>query len=82
MPAPFPAEAPDDEKPASLREGFTALAGASPESLGARSRVEAAPFDRSLFHRRTDDERQRARVELGLVGPTVVAAGRLVPIKG
>ena len=67
---------------ASLREGFTALAGASPESLGARSRVEAAPFDRSLFRRRTDGERQRARVELGLVGPTVLAAGRLVPIKG
>jgi len=67
---------------ASLRDGFSALAGASPESLGARSRVEAAPFDRSLFHVSTDGERQCARAELGLVGPTVLAAGRLVPIKG
>jgi glycosyltransferase involved in cell wall biosynthesis len=67
---------------ASLREEFAALVGASPESLGARCRIEAAPFDTSLFRRHGDDERQRLRLSLGLSRPTLVGAGRLVPIKG
>jgi glycosyltransferase involved in cell wall biosynthesis len=67
---------------ASLREEFAALVGASPESLGARCRIEAAPFDTSLFRRHTDDERQRLRSALGFSRPTLVGAGRLVPIKG
>jgi teichuronic acid biosynthesis glycosyltransferase TuaC len=65
-----------------LLEKFSALAGASPESLGASLRIEAAPFDRLLFSRRTDGERRQARAQLGLAGPMVLAAGRLVPIKG
>ena len=67
---------------ASLCERFSALAGASPESLGARCRIEVAPFDGSLFYRRTDEEERQARAQLGWAGPTVLAAGRLVPIKG
>ena len=67
---------------AQLCERFTALVGAPIESFGARSRVEAAPFDRALFRRGTAVEREQARAELGLVGATVLAAGRLQPIKG
>jgi glycosyltransferase involved in cell wall biosynthesis len=67
---------------ASLREQFAALVGASPESLGARCRIEAAPFDISLFRRHTNHERQRLRSSLGFSRPTLVGAGRLVPIKG
>jgi glycosyltransferase involved in cell wall biosynthesis len=67
---------------ASLREELTALAGSSPESLGARCRVEAAPFDRSIFHQRSEGERRQAREQLGCDRPTLLAAGRLVPIKG
>jgi glycosyltransferase involved in cell wall biosynthesis len=44
--------------------------------------VEAAPFDRSLFYARSADERIRLRQRLRLTRPTVLAAGRLVPIKG
>jgi glycosyltransferase involved in cell wall biosynthesis len=68
---------------ASLREEFAVLLGASPESLGARCRTEAAPFDTSIFRPpHTDDERQRLRKALGFTRPTIVGAGRLVPIKG
>lgn len=67
---------------AGLRDGFSVLAGATPESLGAASRVEAAPFDRSLFFPRTDEDRQKARAQLGFDRPTVLGAGRLVSIKG
>jgi glycosyltransferase involved in cell wall biosynthesis len=65
-----------------LRERFTALAGASVESFGARCRVEAAPFDPSRFRRRTSAEREQARRELGLGGAMLLGAGRLQPIKG
>lgn len=67
---------------AQLRDEFAELVQVPPESLGARCRVEAAPFDRSLFYPRPADERQRLRALLGFVRPTVLAAGRLVPIKG
>ena len=67
---------------AALRDGFSVLAGATPEALGATSRVEAAPFDRTLFFRPTEEERRAARAELGFDRPTLLAAGRLVPIKG
>jgi glycosyltransferase involved in cell wall biosynthesis len=67
---------------ASLREGFSALVGCNPESLGARCLVEPAPFDASLFQRRSQEERRRLRATLGLHPPTVLAAGRLVPVKG
>jgi teichuronic acid biosynthesis glycosyltransferase TuaC len=65
-----------------LERRFRNLAEASPEALGARCRVEAAPFDRSLFRPRSASERRQARAQLGLLGPTVLAAGRLQPIKG
>jgi glycosyltransferase involved in cell wall biosynthesis len=67
---------------AHLRDGFAKLTGQAPEALGARCRIEPAPFDRSLFLRRDADERTRLRAALGLSRPTVLAAGRLVPIKG
>ena len=67
---------------AALRDGFCALAGATPASLGAASRVEAAPFDKSLFYRASAEERLQARAQLGFDRTTLLAAGRLVPIKG
>lgn len=66
----------------SLRDRFSALLGRAPEALGAHCLVQAAPFDTSVFHRRSDEERRCLRVALGLHCPTVLAAGRLVPIKG
>jgi len=65
-----------------LRDAFASLAGQPPESLGARTFVEAAPFDRSLFFARDCEERARLRARFGVLRPTVLAAGRLVPIKG
>ncbi len=67
---------------ASLCDGFSALLGCAPEALGARCLVEPAPFDASLFRQRSREERQRLRAGLGFHPPTVLAAGRLVPIKG
>ena len=67
---------------ADLHRRFVALVGTSPEALGARCRVEAAPFDASLFRMRGSEERRRLRQALGLGSPTVLAVGRLVPIKG
>jgi len=67
---------------AHLQNEFEALLGAPPESLGARCKVEAAPFARWLFHARPSEERARLRTRLGFTRPTVLAAGRLVPIKG
>lgn len=67
---------------ASLRRRFTALAGSEPELLGAHCLVEAAPFDRTLFHPRSPDEKARLRALHGFASTTVLAAGRLVPIKG
>jgi teichuronic acid biosynthesis glycosyltransferase TuaC len=66
----------------SLRATFCQVLGASPESLGARCLVEAAPFDPSLFRRFTAEERGRARAQLGCELHPLLAAGRLVPIKG
>ena len=66
----------------SLRERFAALAGASPEALGARSQVEPAPFDQTLFGPASDEERRQAKRALVGDRPLVLAAGRLVPIKG
>jgi glycosyltransferase involved in cell wall biosynthesis len=67
---------------AHLRDGFASLVGQAPESLGARCRVEAAPINRSLFFSRRPDQRERLRASLGFCRPTVLGAGRLVPIKG
>ncbi|MGD0838657.1 MAG: glycosyltransferase [Polyangia bacterium] len=64
-----------------LQESFTDLIGGRPEALGARCRVRAAPFDTTIFHRRPLD-RPLLRARLGFARPTVLAAGRLVPIKG
>lgn len=65
-----------------LRNDMEELLGRTPESLGASCTVEAAPFDRSSFHDRPSDERTRLRRRLGFSRPTVLCAGRLVPIKG
>ncbi len=67
---------------ASLCDGFSALLGCAPEGLGARCLVEPAPFDASLFDQRSQEERRRLRVALSFHSTTVLAAGRLVPIKG
>ena len=67
---------------ASLRDRFSTLIGASPETFGAKCRIEPAPFDARVFYRRSDEERRRLRLALGLRRPTALAAGRLVPIKG
>jgi glycosyltransferase involved in cell wall biosynthesis len=67
---------------ASLRAELTALLGGAPESFGASCRVEAAPFDAAVFGPRTPEERQQAKSRLGCARPTVLGAGRLVPIKG
>ena len=67
---------------ASLRDRFAALAGAAPEVLGACARVEPAPFDRTIFCQRSDEERRQARRALAVERPFVLAAGRLVLIKG
>jgi glycosyltransferase involved in cell wall biosynthesis len=67
---------------AHLHRELGALLGGSPESFGACCKVAAAPFDRSLFYARSADERIRLRQRLRLTRPTVLAAGRLVPIKG
>jgi glycosyltransferase involved in cell wall biosynthesis len=67
---------------AGLRARFAALAGAPPETFGASCRVEAAPFDRSLFRPRAAGEAAAARATLGLAGAVVLGAGRLQPIKG
>ena len=66
----------------SLHDKFSAIIGTSPASLGAVCRVEPAPFDTQVFYRRSDDERSTLRRALGFTRPTVLAAGRLVPIKG
>ena len=67
---------------AALHEGFAALIGAPPESLGARCQIEAAAFDKTVFRPHSAEERQRLRIALSFTAPTLLAAGRLVPIKG
>jgi glycosyltransferase involved in cell wall biosynthesis len=65
-----------------LHQRFVALCGAAPETWGARTLIEPAPIDAAVFRRAGWAERQAARERLGIRGPTVMAAGRLVPIKG
>ena len=65
-----------------LQNDFAKLVGQAPEWLGERCRVEPAPFDKSIFVERSLEDRHRLRASLGLDRPTVLAAGRLVPIKG
>ena len=67
---------------ADLRDRFARLCDDTPESLGARTCVQPAPFDSSLFRPRPVAERHGLRSRLGIHGFTVLAAGRLVPIKG
>jgi glycosyltransferase involved in cell wall biosynthesis len=67
---------------ADLRERFARLCGDSPEAFGARTLVQPAPYDSSLFRLRPPGERRALRDHLGLTRFTVLAAGRLVPIKG
>jgi glycosyltransferase involved in cell wall biosynthesis len=65
---------------ADLLKRFTHMCGKPPEALGARTSVQPAPFDAQLFH--PCAERERLRSHLGIKKFTVLAAGRLVPIKG
>ena len=67
---------------ASLRDRFSRLLGAAPEAFGAEGTVAPAPFDARVFCRRSDEEKERLRRGLGFSPPTLLAAGRLVPIKG
>jgi glycosyltransferase involved in cell wall biosynthesis len=65
-----------------LRQRFAALCGAAPETWGARTCIEPAPVDTTVFRRVDTAERRAARARLGVHGAMVMAAGRLVPIKG
>lgn len=65
-----------------LRQRFSALCGAAPETWGARTCIEPAPVDTTVFRRVDSAERRAARERLGVHGAMVMAAGRLVPIKG
>jgi glycosyltransferase involved in cell wall biosynthesis len=67
---------------ADLRDRFACLCGDSPQALGARIRVQPAPYDSLVFRPRPVAEHHSLRSRLGLEGFTVLAAGRLVPIKG
>jgi glycosyltransferase involved in cell wall biosynthesis len=67
---------------ADLRERFAHLCGDPPEALGARVSVQPAPYDSLLFRPRPAGERHSLRTRLGLTRFAVLAAGRLVPIKG
>jgi teichuronic acid biosynthesis glycosyltransferase TuaC len=67
---------------ADLRDRFARLCGDTPQALGARTCVQPAPFDSSLFRPRPPAERHSLRGRLGLDGFTLLAVGRLVPIKG
>jgi glycosyltransferase involved in cell wall biosynthesis len=67
---------------ASLRDRFSRLVGAGPEAFGAQCTVAPAPFDARVFCCRSDEEKTRLRRAFGFRSPTVLAAGRLVPIKG
>jgi glycosyltransferase involved in cell wall biosynthesis len=67
---------------ADLRDRFARLCGDTPEALGARTCVQPAPHDSLLFRPRPVAEHHSLRSHLGLEGFTVLAAGRLVPIKG
>ena len=67
---------------ADLRARFARLCVEDPETLGARTCVQPAPHDPLLFRPRSAGERQRLRARFGLERFTVLAAGRLVPIKG
>src|SRR5205814_4322508 len=63
-----------------LRARFACAAACSPGTLEAT--VEAAPLARVLFTRPAPDERPALRRQLGCDRPTVLAVGRLVPVKG
>jgi glycosyltransferase involved in cell wall biosynthesis len=52
------------------------------DTVEAFGRVDRLVPDADLFHDRTTEDRAAARRRLGLSRPTVVAVGRLVPIKG
>jgi glycosyltransferase involved in cell wall biosynthesis len=65
-----------------LRERFARLCGDTLEALGARNSVQPSPYDPLLFRPRPAGERHVLRGRLGLARFTVLAAGRLVPIKG
>ncbi len=65
-----------------LHQRFVGLCGAAPETWGARTLIEPAPVDASVFRSVGMAERQAARERHGVRGTTVMAAGRLVPIKG
>jgi glycosyltransferase involved in cell wall biosynthesis len=67
---------------ADLRDRFARLCGDAPEALGARTCVQPAPYDSLLFRPRPAGEHHSLRRRLRLERFTVLAAGRLVPIKG
>jgi glycosyltransferase involved in cell wall biosynthesis len=60
-----------------LRERFARLAGVPHPA----ATVEPAPYDPGIF-RPASGGRSAARERLGCTGPTVLAVGRLVPVKG
>ena len=62
-----------------LQRRFAALLDPVQSSFG---RVDRLVPDADLFHDRALEDRAAARRRLGLAGPTVIAVGRLVPIKG
>lgn len=65
---------------ADLRTRFANLCGLSTEGL--RAEIEPAPFDSSLFPRRSPERHQTLRRQLGCGPSMVLGVGRLVPVKG
>lgn len=65
-----------------LLRRFEHLIGGKVESFGATAQVEAAPIDLGLFHPGGTGEKAILRARFGLQRFTLLAAGRLVPIKG
>jgi glycosyltransferase involved in cell wall biosynthesis len=63
-----------------LHQRFARLCGVLPEAL--RATVEPAAIDGSLFRPLRAGERAALRRGLGCTTPTVLAVGRLVPVKG
>jgi glycosyltransferase involved in cell wall biosynthesis len=65
-----------------LRARFVALLGGDGEAGAAVGRVEQLVPHADLFPAASAAQRAAARRRLGLTGPTVIAVGRLIPIKG
>lgn len=65
-----------------LLKRFESILGGTVQSFGATALIEAAQIDAGIFHPHDPRERSLLRIQKGLRRYTLLAAGRLVPIKG